>query len=379
MAKLTFALEDGQEVIVPLTERITLGRDEDNDVVVNDERLALRHAEILPHVSGGYEVRDLGSTTGTFVNGHRIESCRLVQEDRLDFGPLTAVLDLGQSELPGKESVEVAKKQLAQAQEAAQLAEAAHEQWLTAITELTGQHEEKATALQQLGTEITSSQEKLTALATRQQEVATRYEQLQHDAAEAQTRLTDLHQKLADLERRLLEGQSLLRDQNEQISTAEGRLAQAQSSLQKVEKEHVSLTAAIAVLVKNQQQRETSLSQILTEIQSAEVQLATRRRELTDETHLLEEARHRRIDLEKQSQPLLPQQPPTPKRSSSKLAASPPLPSHQVAAPSPDPSPAPAVPGPRIIAIESPRFTVIPMKSEHVVKRTGVPLPRKGD
>lgn len=379
MARLTFALEDGQEVIVPLTEIISLGRDEDNDVVVNDERLALRHAEILPHASGGYEVRDLGSTTGTFVNGHRVESCRLAQGDRLDFGPLTAVLDLGQSELPGKESIEAAEKQLAQAQEAARQAEAAHEQWLTAIAGLTSQHEEKAATLQQLGTDITTAQEKLTALATRQQEATTRHEQLQRDANEAQTRLTALHQQLADLERRLLEGQTLLSDQKEQISTAEGRLAQAQASLKDSEKQQAAISSAIATLTQNQQQSEASHSQLLTELQNTELQLATRRRELMDETRLIEEARHRRIDLEKPSPPPAPQPPPAPRRSPSKPSESTPPPSRPVSAPSPDVSSAPAVPGPRIIAIESPRFTVIPMKSEHVVKRTSETAPRKGD
>lgn len=358
MAKLTFALEDGQEVIVPLTERITLGRDEDNDVVVNDEQFALRHAEILPHTSGGFEVRDLGSTTGTFVNGHRIESCRLTQGDRLDFGPLTAVLDLepfatppgpAGKAAPSAESIEVAEKQLADWQTAIRQAEAAHEQLLTAIADLTRQHDEKVAALQQLGTDITTAQEKLAALSTRQQEVATRLQQLQHDATQAQTRLSDL-------DHRHQEGQTRLTDQKEQISIAEGRLAKAQASLQDTEKQQATLTATISVLVQDQQQRETSLRKIVTELQNTETQLTTCRRELTTETRLLEAAQRRRIDLEKQSQPPAPQQPP---------------------APSPDPVPAQR--GSRIVAIESPRFTVIPMKSEHVVKRTGDTPPRKGD
>lgn len=94
MAKLTFVLEDGQEVVVPLKEHITLGRDEDNDIVVDDEGISPRHAEIVQNADGSLQVFDLKSSTGTFVNGERQLSCTLLHGDTIAFGPLVGTLDL---------------------------------------------------------------------------------------------------------------------------------------------------------------------------------------------------------------------------------------------------------------------------------------------
>ncbi len=94
MAKLTFVLEDGQEVVVPLKEHITLGREEDNDIVVDDERISSHHAEIVQNADGSLQVFDLKSTAGTFVNGEQQLSCTLLHGDTIAFGPLIGKLDL---------------------------------------------------------------------------------------------------------------------------------------------------------------------------------------------------------------------------------------------------------------------------------------------
>jgi len=94
MAKLTFVLEDGQEIVVPLTERVTLGRGEDNDVVVDDERISKHHAELVRNADGSFQVFDTDSAAGTFVNGERVRSHTARHGDKLAFGPLSAVLDL---------------------------------------------------------------------------------------------------------------------------------------------------------------------------------------------------------------------------------------------------------------------------------------------
>ncbi len=94
MAKLTFVLEDGQEVVVPLKEHITIGRDEDNDIVVDDERLSSHHAEIVQNADGSLQIFDLRSSAGTFVNGESQFSCTLLHGDTIAFGPLVGTLDL---------------------------------------------------------------------------------------------------------------------------------------------------------------------------------------------------------------------------------------------------------------------------------------------
>lgn len=94
MAKLTFVLEDGQEIVVPLAEHITLGREDDNDVVIDDDRVSKHHAELVRNADGSIQLFDSNSTSGTFVNGQRVRSHTILHGDQLAFGPLTAVLDL---------------------------------------------------------------------------------------------------------------------------------------------------------------------------------------------------------------------------------------------------------------------------------------------
>ncbi len=70
---------------VTLTGDTTIGRRAVCDVVVQDDSVSGRHAR-LRRRAGGWEVEDLGSTNGTFVNGTRIES-----RTRLQPGDVIAV------------------------------------------------------------------------------------------------------------------------------------------------------------------------------------------------------------------------------------------------------------------------------------------------
>src|SRR5438105_5047624 len=62
------------------SERFVIGRDDDCDLVLDDEKVSRHHAELRPGPDG-VVVRDLDSANGTFVNGKRISEPRTLQGD----------------------------------------------------------------------------------------------------------------------------------------------------------------------------------------------------------------------------------------------------------------------------------------------------------
>ena len=67
--------------------RATIGRDEGNDVAIDDEQVSRVHAE-LEQIGGAWVVSDQGlSTNGTYVNGERIAGrTRLADRDLIEVG-----------------------------------------------------------------------------------------------------------------------------------------------------------------------------------------------------------------------------------------------------------------------------------------------------
>jgi hypothetical protein len=74
----------------PLLAAITvLGRDNTADVILDDPGISRKHTEIRVTNDGPHlitNIRDLGSTNGTFVNGQRITSQRLTDGDQVNVG-----------------------------------------------------------------------------------------------------------------------------------------------------------------------------------------------------------------------------------------------------------------------------------------------------
>ena len=64
---------------IPLTySPLTIGRSDDNSIVLAPETAASRHHAEFAEDGGAWAVRDLGSLNGTYVNGERIEWPRLL-------------------------------------------------------------------------------------------------------------------------------------------------------------------------------------------------------------------------------------------------------------------------------------------------------------
>lgn len=58
---------------VRLQQRIQIGRDSDSEWRIDDLNVSRNHAEIVQNNSGNYEIVDLKSTNGTFLNGLRVK------------------------------------------------------------------------------------------------------------------------------------------------------------------------------------------------------------------------------------------------------------------------------------------------------------------
>jgi chromosome segregation ATPase len=89
MPYLAFNLNDGNEFVFDiLEERLTIGREASNDIVIDNTFISSFHAEFVRQPDGSYEIVDLKSSNGTFVNGRRVERFRVKGGDRIMFGQL---------------------------------------------------------------------------------------------------------------------------------------------------------------------------------------------------------------------------------------------------------------------------------------------------
>lgn len=83
---------DGRSFVVGDLPLI-IGRSPDVEVVVNDPNVSRQHAEVW-RTTEGVAVRDLQSTNGTFVNGHRISAVSLSPRDEVVVGSVRFRIEL---------------------------------------------------------------------------------------------------------------------------------------------------------------------------------------------------------------------------------------------------------------------------------------------
>ena len=70
------------------------GRHPDSDIFLDDITVSRRHAEIV-RSANGYEVRDVGSLNGTYLNRERIDAAGLTNGDELQVGKFKLVFFSG--------------------------------------------------------------------------------------------------------------------------------------------------------------------------------------------------------------------------------------------------------------------------------------------
>lgn len=92
MPKIQLITPDGTQLEFELTmDRATVGRAEDNDIVVPDSSVSSRHGEILLN-GKNIDLVDLGSTNGTFVGGERVERAAIKPGGKFKFGNVEGLL-----------------------------------------------------------------------------------------------------------------------------------------------------------------------------------------------------------------------------------------------------------------------------------------------
>ena len=90
MPKILINIPGGEQIDQELTgASITIGRNEDNTIVVDEGSISGNHAEFVQS-GDGYLLRDLGSTNGTTVNGEGASDTPLKNGDTILFGSVEA-------------------------------------------------------------------------------------------------------------------------------------------------------------------------------------------------------------------------------------------------------------------------------------------------
>jgi pSer/pThr/pTyr-binding forkhead associated (FHA) protein len=74
--------------------QLTLGRDPESDIFLNDVTVSRQHAEINT-LGGEVAIRDVDSLNGTYVNGVRVDAARLSMGDVVQIGTFQMVFAAG--------------------------------------------------------------------------------------------------------------------------------------------------------------------------------------------------------------------------------------------------------------------------------------------
>ena len=83
--------------VLPLpVHRLRIGRTSDNDLVLSELSISRHHAELRKTSDGKYQIVDLDSHNGTFVNGQRVASATLTKKDIVGIGHATYRLTDGE-------------------------------------------------------------------------------------------------------------------------------------------------------------------------------------------------------------------------------------------------------------------------------------------
>ena len=84
-----------------LEDETTLGRGDESDIVIEDDRISKTHCKIQLEAED-FILTDLGSSNGTFVNGRKVTEKKLEQGDRIQIGSNVFIFKMSQVSAPVK-------------------------------------------------------------------------------------------------------------------------------------------------------------------------------------------------------------------------------------------------------------------------------------
>ncbi len=91
MATLIVQIPDGEEATYEFEDpHVTIGRGEDNQVIIDHGSLSGTHAQFVRNADGTYVLSDNQSTNGTFVNGQQVHEVQLDHDAEILFGQVPA-------------------------------------------------------------------------------------------------------------------------------------------------------------------------------------------------------------------------------------------------------------------------------------------------
>ncbi len=99
----------GAEILLNASE-VTIGRGDNNDLVLKVDGVSRKHARVFPHECCWY-IEDSDSTNGTRVNGKTVDRVMLNEGDTVEIGPLvyTFSIDVQPQESSEKAALEFAR------------------------------------------------------------------------------------------------------------------------------------------------------------------------------------------------------------------------------------------------------------------------------
>ncbi len=265
MATLIFYIDDGREIAVPVDGRIKVGSIEGNDVLVEDAGVSPRHAEITHTPAGGYHLRDLGSESGTTVNGERVASRDLQHGDEISFGRLRGKFFL---HLAGDDvkSEDEAEKKLKELRNAYRETFTKHTTLLGVVTSLANQERQKLASLDRMQTDtlnletrianargiLQHLEESITKAAATINQSEAEHQEIRGKVDKQTLELDQLNQSVAKFENEKLGLEQSLWELAEKRKESETRRDQADAEASKIREEHQKLSAEIAPLTQKQ-------------------------------------------------------------------------------------------------------------------------------